>query len=685
MARHNIGPTGFCGPACKAMLPYIYSGIFLVCLGQFVGFTIWLNRNRRRAAIWADKNAARNTILPIYDWVLYWEIFYILARAGFIYCIQQRFANYLWGTTIVFCASKMSQYFVVAYLVQHRMGYAAVLRAVSVALWLFLITVVLHVKNRLWEYLLDLILFSSVLCYACGQRTGRYTWFLWYVSYLVVLTSIAACMFGGLVKASLKFRFGILIFSDFCRVAVHPVLLLMVLLTDSQWWRSLSDSIIRMGVRSSTSFRRLGNSGTSSRSWSQKRSRSSMELGEDLPLTSVQETLRTHLQLIDFCTLDFYSTQYLDRGSKGEVRRCRWKPKEDSKGREVALKTFGRTDISLEEMLQIGKEAFLSARLEHPNIVKFFGISIQPPSVHLVYEYCSERSLRHVLRDSARRLSWGQRVRFALQAARGLSALHRQEIIHRDIKSRNYLVHFNGKEFVVKLCDFGSARFLGAPGGSQGPSPLERRTSYSGTGCTRAILNLMCGNKRNGGSHPTGRRHEASDERYMTYMTAVVGTLAYMAPELMPADFPFTSDSIGPASYGFSADTFSFGYVLWELLTRRLPYYALKDVRTLLRSVLNGGRPPAPTCPTTYKKLMQWCWHADPSQRPTADEIVEDLQSVLEKSMKMEFECVEVSHPSYEGVSFPSSTSMQSLQKGLYQEDLQNIRKTEELRTPREA
>mmetsp|Transcript_6131 Transcript_6131/g.11210 ORF Transcript_6131/g.11210 Transcript_6131/m.11210 type:complete len:122 (+) Transcript_6131:1785-2150(+) len=79
------------------------------------------------------------------------------------------------------------------------------------------------------------------------------------------------------------------------------------------------------------------------------------------------------------------------------------------------------------------------------------------------------------------------------------------------------------------------------------------------------------------------------------------------------------------------------------------------------------------------------CWHADPSQRPTADEIVEDLQSVLEKSMKMEFECVEVSHPSYEGVSFPSSTSMQSLQKGLYQEDLQNIRKTEELRTPREA
>eukprot|EP00954_Amorphochlora_amoebiformis_P026864 1381871-Amorphochlora_amoeboformis.AAC.1 len=59
-------------------------------------------------------------------------------------------------------------------------------------------------------------------------------------------------------------------------------------------------------------------------------------------------------------------------------------------------------------------------------------------------------------------------------------------------------------------------------------------------------------------------------------MTAVVGTLAYMAPELMPSEFPFTSDSIEPAAYGLSADIFSFGYVAWEILSRRLPYYALK-------------------------------------------------------------------------------------------------------------
>lgn len=41
-----------------------------------------------------------------------------------------------------------------------------------------------------------------------------------------------------------------------------------------------------------------------------------LELGEEVPLSSVQDTLRTHLKLIDYCTLDFYTIEYLDKGSK---------------------------------------------------------------------------------------------------------------------------------------------------------------------------------------------------------------------------------------------------------------------------------------------------------------------------------------------------------------------------------
>jgi len=660
----SLGPTGVCGPTCRMYLPLIYISIFIICLAQFIGFTIWLKRNRRRAQQWADKNAAKRTILPIYDWVLYWEIFYILVRAGYIWVIQQQFTAYVWGTTIVFCASKISQYFVVSYLVQSRMGWAAVCRAVGFSVWLFSITVVLHVKNRLWEYLLDLAIFMSVLCYAYSQaKTGRYGWFFWYVTYLIGLSLVAATIFGELVEVSLPVRLWCLVLSDFCRVAVHPGFLLLLLLADSQWWRSLSDSIIRMGVRPSSSLRRIGSSLKRSRNSersSSRRSYSSMEISDTLPLTTVQETLRTHLNLIDYCSLDFYSVEYLDRGSKGEVRRCKWKAHGDRVGRDVALKSFGKNDISLEEMMQVGKEAFLSARLDHVNIVKFFGICLSPPSVHLVYEYCSERSLRHVLRNPKMHLSWEQRVTFAIQAARGLRALHRQQIIHRDIKSRNLLVHFDGKQYVVKLCDFGSARLIGAeseeedPHGELSQKDTRIRVNQSHSRRSRKKNCLLSCWREKKIKGPIGNRHESKDERYATYMTAVVGTLAYMAPELMPSEFPFTSDSIEPAAYGLSADIFSFGYVAWEILSRRLPYYALKDVRSLLHAVLSGGRPPVPLCPDRYQRLITSCWKENPSQRPTAEELVKELKIVLEESLKQKFSCPNSNDPTFEGVTFPN-------------------------------
>lgn len=116
---------------------------------------------------------------------------------------------------------------------------------------------ILQRPKRLWEYVLDLFIFSSVLSYTCFQKTTRYRWLHWYIVYLITLSAVAACMFGGLLQTTPIVRFTALVISDFSRVAVHPLLLLMVLVADSQWWRSLSDSIIRMGVRPSASQRKL--------------------------------------------------------------------------------------------------------------------------------------------------------------------------------------------------------------------------------------------------------------------------------------------------------------------------------------------------------------------------------------------------------------------------------------------
>lgn len=69
-------------------------------------------------------------------------------------------------------------------------------------------------------------------------------------------------------------------------------------------------------------------------------------------------------------------------------------------------------------------------------------------------EFASNGNLRQLLKDHSTELPWSQRVRLALDAGRAMAYLHSKKVIHRDLKSKNFLLH-NG---VCKLCDFGLAR-----------------------------------------------------------------------------------------------------------------------------------------------------------------------------------------------------------------------------------
>uniref|UniRef100_A0A1D1ZPD5 non-specific serine/threonine protein kinase n=1 Tax=Auxenochlorella protothecoides TaxID=3075 RepID=A0A1D1ZPD5_AUXPR len=94
-------------------------------------------------------------------------------------------------------------------------------------------------------------------------------------------------------------------------------------------------------------------------------------------------------------------------------------------------------------------------------------------------------------------------------------------------------------------------------------------------------------------------------------MTAETGTYRWMAPEV-----------IEHQPYGVEADVFSFGIVLWELLTGRVPYADMTPLQAAVGVVQKGLRPPLPlNCPPALAETMRACWVRDPAARPTFEQL----------------------------------------------------------------
>lgn len=93
------------------------------------------------------------------------------------------------------------------------------------------------------------------------------------------------------------------------------------------------------------------------------------------------------------------------------------------------------------------------------------------------------------------------------------------------------------------------------------------------------------------------------------------GTAQWRAPE------------VTENSYGLAADVYSYGVVLWEMITRKRPFEGLPAVQALRLVKENNARPSIPQhCPPFFRELMEACWHADPNSRPSFPKIVEMLK-----------------------------------------------------------
>jgi len=208
------------------------------------------------------------------------------------------------------------------------------------------------------------------------------------------------------------------------------------------------------------------------------------------------------------------------------------------------------------EMEDFRREAALMKNLRpHVNVVQFLGITSSPHPLCIVTEFMEHGSLYSFI-HSENKVDTNLLVNLIKGIAAGMLHLHKEGIVHRDLACRNVLL---GSGFQVKISDFGLSR-------------------VSDTGDTK---------KSNQTKSDTG-------------------PLKWMAPE-----------SIRYKEYSQASDIWSFGVVIWEIVSRSDPYPDLDPVQTALE-VTTGGRrlePPAHT-PPILKQLMQNCFQTEPTKRP---------------------------------------------------------------------
>ena len=203
------------------------------------------------------------------------------------------------------------------------------------------------------------------------------------------------------------------------------------------------------------------------------------------------------------------------------------------------------------------REVRALARLRHPNVVRCVGVICAPPSFGLVIEYCAGGDLSTALTQPTPPAFLGH---VAQGVAAGMLHLHERAMLHRDLKGANVLLGAAAGELpAVKVSDFGLAA----------PAPDDTRT---------------------GG-----------------WLTAETGTYRFMAPEVVCHE-----------RYSKSADVYSFGCVLFELLTHEQPFADRTPLQAAVAVGLNQDRPALPGgVPTRLEALLNACWCHEPTERPT--------------------------------------------------------------------
>lgn len=236
----------------------------------------------------------------------------------------------------------------------------------------------------------------------------------------------------------------------------------------------------------------------------------------------------------------------------------------DWNGTEVAVKKFLAQDFSGDALVQFRYEVEIMLRLRHPNVVLFMGAVTRPPNLSILTEFLPRGSLYRLLHRSNIQLDEKRRLRMALDVAKGMNYLHTS---HPTIVHRD-LKSPNllvDKNWVVKVCDFGLSR-------------LKHHTFLSSK--------------------------------------STAGTPEWMAPEVLRNE---------PSNE--KCDVYSFGVILWELATLRIPWSGMNPMQVVGAVGFQDRRLEIPEeVDPMVAQIINDCWEVEPRKRPSFSQLMSRLK-----------------------------------------------------------
>lgn len=266
----------------------------------------------------------------------------------------------------------------------------------------------------------------------------------------------------------------------------------------------------------------------------------------------------------------------IGEGGMGEVYRAR----DEKLNRDVAIKVLPTSFADNHERLQrFEQEAQAAGTLSHPNILAIYDLGMHDGAPYVVSELLEGESFRDLL--THRRPSTRKAIDYATQIAHGLAAAHEKGIVHRDIKPDNL---FLTKDERVKILDFGLAKLTQPSADHTAQTDIATRKVHTNPG-------------------------------------TVMGTAGYMSPEQVRA-----------VAIDHRSDIFSFGAVLYEMLSGRRAFHgdsAIETLNAILKeepaelSSTNSNTPPA------LERVVWHCLEKSPERRfQSASDVAFALESL---------------------------------------------------------
>ncbi|CAE6424869.1 unnamed protein product [Rhizoctonia solani] len=211
----------------------------------------------------------------------------------------------------------------------------------------------------------------------------------------------------------------------------------------------------------------------------------------------------------------------------------------------------------------LARELYSWSKAQHHNILELFGLAYFRGNIVMISPWMEFGNLRDYLEQHPRI----DRLPVAIQVAEGVAYLHSLPMIHGDLKAANIFVTRQG---LIKIGDFGASKFQG-----------DESIGFS------------------------------------TTVNQIAGTMRWMAPEMFSG-----------GSRGREVDVYALGMTILEIVTGKVPFWDYDNDFQIIGAITRGTKPACPEKIVTGSKLwvlLNKCWNQVPRERPTADQVLNEL------------------------------------------------------------